>query len=180
MQQPEESEPLLKSSRVKFSPEEDEKLRILVNELGNKAWKRVAARMGTRTTRQCRERYNNYLEPTLINGPWEKEEDFILIQKVAEIGQKWSKIAEIFRHRSDVNIKNRYSLLVSKGLARAYPEKIEKKKEKKENLNIHEESSQPKERVGSDDIFNIPNFEISFNYDDYIFGNQDSEFPQMF
>jgi len=107
----------VKSSRQKFTPEEDNMLRSLVQELGDKAWKRIANRIGTRTTRQCRERYNNYLSPNLVNGSWTRQEDLVLISKVMELGPKWSLIVKFFNYRSDVNIKNRYSLLVSKGVA---------------------------------------------------------------
>ena len=105
------------SSRQKFTAEEDQLLESLVNELGTHAWKKVAARMKTRSTRQCRERYTNYLAPNVTNGPWTAAEDQLLEQKVQEMGQKWSKIAAFFEGRSDVNIKNRHALLVSKGLA---------------------------------------------------------------
>lgn len=106
-----------KTSRQKFTAEEDKLLRDLVEEFGIRAWKKVSARMGTRTTRQCRERYNNYLAPTIKNEPWTQDEDNLLEEKVQELGQKWSKIAQFFNSRSDVNIKNRHALLVSKGLA---------------------------------------------------------------
>ena len=105
------------SSRQKFTAEEDQLLEKLVDELGTHAWKKVSARMKTRSTRQCRERYNNYLAPNVTNGPWTAAEDALLEQKVQEMGQKWSKIAAFFEGRSDVNIKNRHALLVSKGLA---------------------------------------------------------------
>ena len=105
------------SLRQKFTPEEDLRLRQLVAELGTKAWKKVSARMPDRSTRQCRERYNNYLSPLLKNDPWTSEEDKLLEEKVKEMGQKWSIIAHFFNGRSDVNVKNRYALLVSKGLA---------------------------------------------------------------
>ena len=105
------------SSRQKFTAEEDRLLESLVNELGTHAWKKVSARMKTRSTRQCRERYTNYLAPNVTNGPWTAAEDALLEQKVQEMGQKWSKIASFFEGRSDVNIKNRHALLVSKGLA---------------------------------------------------------------
>ena len=105
------------SLRQKFTPEEDIRLKQLVAELGTKAWKKVSARMPDRTTRQCRERYNNYLSPLLNMDPWTADEDKLLEEKVKEMGQKWSIIAHFFNGRSDVNVKNRYALLVSKGLA---------------------------------------------------------------
>lgn len=106
-----------KSTRQKFTAEEDARLIELVRIHGNKAWKKIASIMKTRTTRQCRERYINYLSPSVTNGPWSAQDDQLLIEKVQEMGPKWSKIAKFFPSRSDVNVKNRYALFVSKGRA---------------------------------------------------------------
>lgn len=108
-----------KFRRQKFTNEEDQKLLQLVSIFGTHSWKRIAQHMLTRSTRQCRERYLNYLSPELKNGPWTHSEDHILLTKVRQFGPCWSKISKFFPTRSDVNIKNRYSLLVSKGKAPA-------------------------------------------------------------
>lgn len=110
-------ESVLKSPRQKFTPEEDCKLSELVQIYGTRAWKKIAQIMKTRTTRQCRERYINYLAPNLTNGPWSTEEDMALLKLAKQIGPHWSQIAKNFPTRSDVNVKNRYALLVSKGKA---------------------------------------------------------------
>ena len=100
--------------RQLFSPAEDQRLRILVDQLGTASWKEIAKRMPNRTARQCRERYKNYLSPSVVNGPWTPEEDALLIEKVHELGVKWAKIVQFFTSRSDVNIKNRWKTLVGK------------------------------------------------------------------
>lgn len=110
-----------KTTRQKFTAEEDARLSELVRIHGNRAWKKIASIMKTRTTRQCRERYINYLSPNVTNGPWSAQEDSLLVEKVHEMGPKWSKIAKFFQNRSDVNIKNRYALFVSKGKAPPLP-----------------------------------------------------------
>ena len=100
--------------RQLFSPAEDQRLRILVDQLGTASWKEIAKRMPNRTARQCRERYKNYLSPSVVNGPWTPEEDALLIEKVHELGVKWATIVRFFTSRSDVNIKNRWKTLVGK------------------------------------------------------------------
>ena len=97
-----------------FSPQEDEKLRRLVAIYGDKEWKLVAQKMPNRTTRQCRERYKSYLAPDIKNGPWTPEEDELLRQKYKEYGSKWSIIQSFFASRSDVNIKNRWTIISGK------------------------------------------------------------------
>lgn len=106
-----------KVPRQKFTAAEDAKLIELVNHFGLHSWKKVASLMESRSSRQCRERYSNYLSPELKNGPWTAKEDRSLIEKVKLYGQRWSIIARYFPTRSDVNLKNRYALFVSKGKA---------------------------------------------------------------
>ncbi|EAY10330.1 Myb-like DNA-binding domain containing protein [Trichomonas vaginalis G3] len=96
----------------KFTLAEDEKLRILVNALGDGNWKQISEYMITRTPRQCRDKYKNYLDPRINTGPWNKEDDEKLLNLVSAIGKKWSQIARNFIGRTDINIKSRYALLM--------------------------------------------------------------------
>mgnify|MGYP001054217009 CR=1 FL=1 len=96
-----------------FSPQEDEFLKYLVSVYGDKDWKFISKQMPNRTTRQCRERYKNYLAPEIINGAWTEAEDELLRQKYEEFGPKWSKISTFFQSRSDVNIKNHWNTLTN-------------------------------------------------------------------
>ena len=98
-----------KSSRQMFTPKEDKQLIELVKEYGDRNWRDISKKMENRTTRQCRERYRNYLSPNLTNGPWTAEEDLLLEQKYVELGPKWAAISQFFKNRSDVNIKNRWA-----------------------------------------------------------------------
>ena len=102
------------TARHKFTPEEDQKLKQLVAELGENEWSEVANRLGTRSPRQCRERFRNYLAPNLKNDPWTEEEDRLLIEKHKEFGTKWSVIAAYFPDRSDVNIKNHWTQMMNR------------------------------------------------------------------
>jgi hypothetical protein len=97
--------------RLKFSAEEDGLLVRLVRQFGAKNWMKIAAVLGNRNPRQCRERYNNYLDPHLRQGAWTREEDELLLLKYAEYGCKWNKIGKFFVNRSDIALRNRYQLL---------------------------------------------------------------------
>jgi hypothetical protein len=106
------STPLLSSrffraETYKFTKADDLRLRSLVRELGTQDWALVARRMGGgRTTRQCRERWQNYLRPDIKNGPWTKEEEDLLVQKHAEFGPLWRTLRQFFPNRTDIDIKN--------------------------------------------------------------------------
>jgi hypothetical protein len=107
--------------KAKFTTEEDVLLRKLVFQFGEDAWPQVAQHMRNRNSRQCKERWNNYLSPNISTAPWTPEEDGLLQQKIRELGQKWVQIATFFPTRTDVNVKNRFNLLSrrSKRTARA-------------------------------------------------------------
>ena len=96
----------------KFTLEEDMLLRKLVTQFGENNWQQVARRMEKRNPRQCKERWCNYLSPQVRNTPWTPEEDELLLNKVNEIGQKWVRISKYFPMRTDINIKNRYMVLM--------------------------------------------------------------------
>lgn len=100
--------------RQLFTPSEDQRLKELVDKFGDKEWKYIARCMPGRTTRQCRERYKNYLDPKFKNKPWTQEENQLLIEKYNEIGPKWSQLSQFFDSRSEVNIKNHWTSLSSK------------------------------------------------------------------
>jgi hypothetical protein len=97
--------------RAKFSPEEDERLRSLVSSFGTADWLDIAAQMPGKNVRQCKERWTNYLAPTLNASTWTHEEDCLLVQKYAELGSKWVQIAAFFPNRTDSMIKNRFNKL---------------------------------------------------------------------
>jgi hypothetical protein len=99
------------TTHCKFSSAEDDTLRGLVARHGAWDWTVIAQGLPGRTGRQCRERWVNYLAPTIIEDPWSQEEDYLLLAMHRQFGAKWSQIALAFRGRTDVHVKNRYHLL---------------------------------------------------------------------
>jgi hypothetical protein len=99
--------PLGTTLKTKFTPAEDEKLQDLVTEFGPNDWSMLAFLHGTRNARQCRERYQNYLAPTLRSDPWSPAEDALLLEKYAEFGSRWNPIADFFTDRSANSLRNR-------------------------------------------------------------------------
>lgn len=102
----------IRNDRHKFSLEEDEIIKRMVEKFGMKKWSKVSFFLKGRTARQCRERYIYYLQPHLKNGPWTEEEEKLLIVKYQELGPKWSKLTKYFTSRSDVNLKNHWAAMI--------------------------------------------------------------------
>jgi hypothetical protein len=104
--------PLGVTNKARFSGEEDQELLRLVKTYGTGAWAVVAQCMASRNTRQCRDRYNNYLNPTLCHREWSREEDELLMDKIRELGPKWHTIARHFQNRADIALRNRCHVLM--------------------------------------------------------------------
>jgi hypothetical protein len=92
----------------KFSREDDVYLKEIVECFGCKDWGEVASYFPGRNARQCRERWTNYINPTIMKMPWTASEDILLERKHAELGAKWHVIAKFFPNRSKNYVKNRW------------------------------------------------------------------------
>ena len=96
----------------KWTTEEDNILRGLINEFGEDNWTLVSKKMEKRSSRQCRERWKYYLNPNLNLRNWSPEEDQLILNKRKELGPKWATIATFFQNRTDAMIKTRYNALI--------------------------------------------------------------------
>ncbi|CAA0838367.1 Myb-related protein 3R-1 [Striga hermonthica] len=89
------SGPTRRSTKGQWTAEEDEILRVAVQQFKGKNWKKIAERFKDRTDVQCLHRWQKVLNPDLVKGPWSKEEDEIIIEMVKRYGpKKWSTIAQ--------------------------------------------------------------------------------------
>jgi hypothetical protein len=104
-----------------WSAEEDSLLRGLIQE--NKTrWSEISYRLNTevhkglqvRSGKQCKERWNNHLNPHINRGEWTLEEDIRLLELFQNKGNRWSLIAKELSSRTESSIKNRIKSLVNK------------------------------------------------------------------
>ena len=56
------------------------------------------------------------MNPNLKKGPWEKEEDVLLLRAVQELKgvKKWAEIVKMFNGRTENALKNRFNLIIEK------------------------------------------------------------------
>ncbi|KAG0362106.1 hypothetical protein BG005_006601 [Podila minutissima] len=92
-----------------WTDEEDRKLRELVNEYGPEKWVFIASRIGSRTGKQCRERYTNHLDPRINKAPFTHEEDMRIMDLYNQMGSKWAEMAKHLPGRPDNAIKNHFN-----------------------------------------------------------------------
>ncbi len=48
-----------------------------------------------RTPKQCRERWNNHLDPSKVKGNWKLEEYVKMFQFVKKNGKKWASLVKV-------------------------------------------------------------------------------------
>ena len=76
-----------------------------------KNWTIIANEIDGRTAKQCRERWCNHLDPSIIKGNWTEEEDALILQRQKEMGNKWSKISKMLLGRTENAVKVRWKAL---------------------------------------------------------------------
>lgn len=89
-----------------WSTAEDAQLLHLIQITGPAQWVKISQQMGTRSAKQCRERYHQNLKPTLRHDPITAEEGRIIEQLVEQMGKRWADIARKLNNRSDNHVKN--------------------------------------------------------------------------
>lgn len=102
-------------SKTRWSKEEDNKLTQVVTQLLGEGreieslWEYIALQLPGRDDLQCANRWKTMLDPTLVKGPWTKEEDELVIQLVKIHGAKnWSMIAEHLKGRIGKQCRERW------------------------------------------------------------------------
>jgi hypothetical protein len=93
---------------------EDEIIIDFAQRNGGKAWGGITEILPSRSAKQCRERWNNHLNPTINTEGWSGDEDRFILNFVKIYGTKWSQLAELIPSRTDNAIKNRWYGSISK------------------------------------------------------------------
>ena len=74
-----------------------------------KNWKKISSYFKERTDVQCLHRWQKVLNPSLVKGPWTKEEDEIVMRMVEKCGPRnWSNIAKFLPGRIGKQCRERW------------------------------------------------------------------------
>jgi myb proto-oncogene protein len=105
---------------IPWEEREDAMLRTLMDTDSRKKWTEIAIKLFEanvskmlRTAKQVRERWVNYIDPSLKRQDWTRQEDEQLFEVVEKLGKKWSTVGKIFQ-RTENNVKNRYNSLINR------------------------------------------------------------------
>ena len=76
-----------------WTKDEDNLLKLKVNEKGATHWAQIASFLPNRSGKQCRERWHNHLREGVTKAAWEFHEYWLLALCVRALGKKWSAIS---------------------------------------------------------------------------------------
>ncbi|XP_029974329.1 v-myb avian myeloblastosis viral oncogene homolog-like 2a isoform X2 [Salarias fasciatus] len=109
------------NGKVRWTQEEDENLKILVNSFGKKDWKVIASFLPGRTLHQCIHRWKKHVNPDLGKKPWSKEEDEKLMELVGFYGTKhWEIIAKHMKGRLSKHCEERWQSYLDPVMQKSY------------------------------------------------------------
>lgn len=83
----------LKRRKQIWTEEEDLLLVKLIKKHGAKKWGKIASKMKNREGKQCRERWHNHLDPSIVKGSWADEEEWLLFLLFHLYPNRWSIIS---------------------------------------------------------------------------------------
>lgn len=103
--------------RGPWTQEEDELLVEYIKKNGHGSWRSLPKLAGLlRCGKSCRLRWTNYLRPDIKRGPFSPEEEKLVIQLHAILGNRWAAIAAQIPGRTDNEIKNLWNTHLRKRL----------------------------------------------------------------
>lgn len=126
--------------RNKFTKGEDRKLKECVKRFGRGNWKQISTFMPRRNARQCKDRWEKYLNPDVDNSPFSVDDDIKILKFYSVFGGKWKELSKMMPGRTDTSIKSRYKLLVRHGETLELLENMKKGDKVQEHL-IDDEKS---------------------------------------
>ena len=71
-----------------WTRDEDETLVFVIETYGQTHWAEIARKLGSRSGKQCRERWINHLDPDILKTDFTPEEDIKIVKGVRKLGNR--------------------------------------------------------------------------------------------
>ncbi|EAY18743.1 Myb-like DNA-binding domain containing protein [Trichomonas vaginalis G3] len=102
----------MSNTRHFFTPAEDQMILKWRERSPDAPWAEIAKKLKNKTAKQCNDRYNKHLKIARNDEPWSVSEDRLLKELVEEHGHNWVIVSKLLGTRSNIETKNRWSVLV--------------------------------------------------------------------
>ncbi|KAF5442559.1 hypothetical protein F2P56_035203 [Juglans regia] len=160
-----------------WTPEEDQKLVDYIQKHGHGSWRALPKLAGLkRCGKSCRLRWANYLNPDIKRGKFSEDEQQIIINLHAVLGNKWSVIASHLPGRTDNEIKNFWNTHFKKKLLQMGIDPVTHRRRTHHDL-INVLSNLPQWLAAA--AANLANLSTHPNWDDNFFRLQHSDATQV-
>ena len=91
---------------------EDEILKAAIMKYGKQQWARVASLLNRKSAKQCKARWNEWLDPSIRKVEWSREEDEKLLHLAKLMPAQWKTIGPLVGGRTAVQCQERYETLL--------------------------------------------------------------------
>lgn len=135
-----------KAQKRAWDSESDRMLVELISDIGPRQWELIAEAIPKRSGKQCRERWNNQLNPLLKKTAWSLEEGWILFILQRSAMNRWAEISNVILGRPDNSIKN-YWNSVFRHKQRELSEKLDKYLNQSLELDLPEDQCAAKKDI---------------------------------
>lgn len=123
----------------RFNESADLMLKSLVEQHGLHSWSLISKNFKNKSGKQCKERWYKYLSPSVNRNPWSPEEDRLIEELNAQLGNSWKKISLFLNGRLPGDVRFRY-LKLQRRKKKKYL--TLRKTNKKAKISIAQESSE--------------------------------------
>lgn len=111
-----------------WEKKEDKALLELTQRPEKLKWSQISSILSSKIGRklngkQCRERYQNYVDPSKSNDEWKFQEKIIFLILCQNFSSRWSVISTYLKKRSDLVLKNHFHSVTKKALKLAASQK---------------------------------------------------------
>ena len=124
-----------------WKPEEDDIILKLLKQFGKK-WAKISRIIGTRSSKQIRDRHVYYLDKSINKEKYSLDEDNHIKNLYLQYGPKWSMIGINMKGRTSASIKNRFNSYLSRKLLVIQPRKPKKITIYRKFLNLSDSSKE--------------------------------------
>jgi hypothetical protein len=104
----------MRTRAAQWTNTEDEILKAGMQKYGMNNWERVASLIDTHSARECKDRWYQFLDPTINKGEWSRAEEEKLVEYHDLFPEQWAVIASQIERRTAWQCEQHYEALLQR------------------------------------------------------------------